>query len=140
MEWLNYHHLHYFWRIAREGSLSRAAEQLRVTHSTLSAQLRSLEGFLGGDLFERYGFLDMKWTDGQSRERRHDSAAAQHFGQIAAKRADVGAAATLDAQLELWISIAKEVDSIDLHAAGGEVHRRAAPREQVRPLAADLKR
>jgi len=55
MEWLNYHHLFYFWRIAREGGLSRAAEQLRLTHSTLSAQLRSLEEFLGGPLFERRG-------------------------------------------------------------------------------------
>jgi LysR family transcriptional activator of nhaA len=55
MEWLNFHHLFYFWRIAREGSLSRAAEQLRLTHSTLSAQLRTLEEFLGAPLFERRG-------------------------------------------------------------------------------------
>lgn len=55
MEWLNYHHLFYFWRIAREGGLSRAAEQLRLTHSTLSEQLRALEEFFGGPLFERRG-------------------------------------------------------------------------------------
>ncbi len=55
MEWLNYHHLFYFWRIAREGGLSRAAEQLRLTHSTLSAQLKALEEFFGGPLFERRG-------------------------------------------------------------------------------------
>lgn len=55
MEWLNYHHLFYFWRIAREGSLSRAAEQLRVSHSTLSAQLRALESSLSGPLFDRRG-------------------------------------------------------------------------------------
>src|SRR5687768_14713853 len=55
MEWLNYHHLLYFSVIARRGSLARAAEELSVTHSTLSAQLRALEGFLGGDLFERRG-------------------------------------------------------------------------------------
>lgn len=55
VEWLNYHHLFYFWRIAREGGLSRAAESLRVSHSTLSAQLRSLEVALGGALFERTG-------------------------------------------------------------------------------------
>lgn len=53
--WLNYHHLFYFWRIAREGSLSRAAERLRLSHSTLSAQLRALEENLGGELFERRG-------------------------------------------------------------------------------------
>lgn len=55
VEWLNYHHLNYFWRIAREGSLSRAAATLGVTHSTLSTQLRVLEAFLGGELFERRG-------------------------------------------------------------------------------------
>jgi LysR family transcriptional activator of nhaA len=55
MEWLNYHHLYYFWLIAREGSLTKAAEQLRLTHSTLSAQLRMLEEFLGEPLFERKG-------------------------------------------------------------------------------------
>jgi LysR family transcriptional activator of nhaA len=55
MDWLNFHHLFYFWRIAREGGLSRAAEQLHVTHSTLSAQLRALEDFFGGALFERRG-------------------------------------------------------------------------------------
>jgi LysR family transcriptional activator of nhaA len=55
VEWLNYHHLNYFWRIAQEGSLSRAAKRLGVSHSTLSTQLRSLELFLGGELFERRG-------------------------------------------------------------------------------------
>lgn len=55
MEWLNYHHLYYFWTITREGSLSRAARRLHVTHSTLSVQVRSLEDFLGGPLFERRG-------------------------------------------------------------------------------------
>lgn len=55
MEWLNYHHLFYFWMIVREGGVARAAERLRLTHSTLSAQLRSLEAFLGAELFERRG-------------------------------------------------------------------------------------
>lgn len=55
MDWLNYHHLFYFWRIARSGGLSRAAEELKLTHSTLSAQLRALEAAIGGPLFERRG-------------------------------------------------------------------------------------
>ncbi|HEX5658600.1 MAG TPA: LysR family transcriptional regulator [Polyangiales bacterium] len=54
-EWLNYHHLFYFWRITREGGLARAAARLHVSHSTVSAQLRSLESFLGAPLFERRG-------------------------------------------------------------------------------------
>ena len=30
MEWLNYHHLLYFWTVAREGGVARAAEELRL--------------------------------------------------------------------------------------------------------------
>ncbi|MEW6080156.1 MAG: LysR family transcriptional regulator [Thermodesulfobacteriota bacterium] len=52
---MNYHHLYYFWMISREGSLSRAANRLRLTHSTLSEQLKMLEDFLGQKLFDRMG-------------------------------------------------------------------------------------
>ena len=55
MEWLNYHHLHYFWVITREGGLTKASKKLKLSHSTLSVQLRALEDFLGGPLFERRG-------------------------------------------------------------------------------------
>ena len=55
MEWLNYHHLHYFWVIAREGSITRATKELRLTQPTLSAQLRALEDSLGEPLFHRSG-------------------------------------------------------------------------------------
>lgn len=55
MEWLNYQHLYYFWVIAREGGLSRAAASLRLSHSTLSVQLRTLEDSLDEPLFERRG-------------------------------------------------------------------------------------
>ncbi len=55
MDWLNYHHLLYFWVTAREGSLTKAAEKLRLTHSTLSTQIHSLEEFLGSELFQRQG-------------------------------------------------------------------------------------
>jgi LysR family transcriptional activator of nhaA len=50
---LNYHHLRYFWVIAHAQSLSRAAEQLHVSQSALSIQLRQLEQRLGHALFER---------------------------------------------------------------------------------------
>ncbi|HEX4337224.1 MAG TPA: LysR family transcriptional regulator [Polyangiaceae bacterium] len=55
MEWLNYHHLYYFAAIAEEGGLAAAARKLRLTHSTLSAQLRALEAHFGAPLFERKG-------------------------------------------------------------------------------------
>ena len=47
MEWLNYHHLLYFWTVAREGGLVPAGKVLRLSHPTLSAQIHALEDRLG---------------------------------------------------------------------------------------------
>lgn len=55
MEWLNYHHLLYFWTVAREGSLVAAGKALKLSHPTLSAQIRALEGRLDEKLFTRAG-------------------------------------------------------------------------------------
>jgi LysR family transcriptional activator of nhaA len=55
MEWLNYHHLHYFWVVAREGSIAGATRKLNLTQPTISAQLRQLEDSLGEKLFEKSG-------------------------------------------------------------------------------------
>jgi LysR family transcriptional activator of nhaA len=55
MDRLNFHHLYYFWTIAQEGSLSRAATRLSLSHSTLSEQLKMLETYLGQELFARKG-------------------------------------------------------------------------------------
>jgi LysR family transcriptional activator of nhaA len=55
MSWLNYHHLFYFWAVAREGTIARACGQLHLTQPTISAQLRSLEKALGAKLFDRVG-------------------------------------------------------------------------------------
>ena len=50
---LNYNHLRHFWTVAMEGSLTRAAKRLQLTHSTLSVQLKSLEGRFGHPLLVR---------------------------------------------------------------------------------------
>jgi LysR family transcriptional activator of nhaA len=55
MDTLNYHHLLYFWVVAREGSMTRAAELLHVTQQTISGQLKTLEESLGVTLFARQG-------------------------------------------------------------------------------------
>ncbi len=55
LEQLNFHHLLYFWRVARAGHLTRAAQELHVSQSALSAQIRQLEERLGEALFERAG-------------------------------------------------------------------------------------
>lgn len=51
--WINYHHLYYFKTIAEEGTVSKAANKLRVGQPTLSAQLKQFEDALGVPLFER---------------------------------------------------------------------------------------
>ncbi len=55
MDWLNYHHLYYFYTVAREGSVTRASEVLRLAQPTLSGQVRKLEEALDEKLFVRDG-------------------------------------------------------------------------------------
>lgn len=55
VEWLNYHHLLYFWMVAREGTIARASAQLRLAQPTISGQIRQLETALGERLFTRKG-------------------------------------------------------------------------------------
>ncbi len=53
--WLNYHHLLYFWTVAREGSIVAASKRLRLAQPTISTQLKTLEDQLGVALFDRSG-------------------------------------------------------------------------------------
>jgi LysR family transcriptional activator of nhaA len=53
MEWLNYHHLFYFWTVCKEGGFSKAALKLRIAQSAVSLQISKLEEFLGEKLMER---------------------------------------------------------------------------------------
>jgi LysR family transcriptional activator of nhaA len=55
MEWLNYHHLYYFWSVARHGSITQAGKELRLAHPTISSQIHRLEDVLGVKLFARKG-------------------------------------------------------------------------------------
>ena len=55
MDALNYHHLLYFWTVVREGGISKAAEKLRLSQPTISAQIKILEEALGERLFQRQG-------------------------------------------------------------------------------------
>ena len=55
MDWLNYHHLYYFWMVAKEGTIARACEKMRLAQPTISGQLRQLEESLGEKLFAKSG-------------------------------------------------------------------------------------
>lgn len=55
MDWLNYHHLLYFWVVATEGTIAAACKKLMLAQPTISAQIRALENALGEKLFRRVG-------------------------------------------------------------------------------------
>ena len=52
---MNYHHLRYFWVVAKEGGLRKAAEKLHVSQPTISVQIAALEGVLEEKHFRRGG-------------------------------------------------------------------------------------
>ncbi|AMO22380.1 LysR family transcriptional regulator [Ramlibacter solisilvae] len=52
---LNFRHLYYFWVVAKEGGIARAAERLGMAVQTVSAQVRALEQSLGHALFKPAG-------------------------------------------------------------------------------------
>jgi LysR family transcriptional activator of nhaA len=92
MEWLNYHHLRYFWAVAREGSVTRAAEKLHISQPTVSAQIRELEEALGERLFLRTG-RTLALTDvGRTVFRYADESAPRRRGREVVDRTDVPAA------------------------------------------------
>ncbi len=55
MHRLNYHHLLYFWTVAKEGSITQASKVLHLAHPTISGQIHLLEDTLGEKLFARKG-------------------------------------------------------------------------------------
>lgn len=72
MNSLNYRHLYYFWVVAKEGSMARAAERLDMAIQTISVQVRELEKSLGHQLFKPDG-RGLRLTDaGQAAYDRAD--------------------------------------------------------------------
>jgi LysR family transcriptional activator of nhaA len=55
MEWLNYHHLFYFWTVAKAGSINKASVELRISPPAISTQIKLLEEQLGEQLLRRSG-------------------------------------------------------------------------------------
>ena len=55
MDWLNYHHLFYFWLTVKTGTVSAAAESLHLARPTVASQLKELEKSVGQKLFEKKG-------------------------------------------------------------------------------------
>lgn len=101
---LNYHHLRYFWLIAHEGSLTRAAEKINVAQSAISIQLRQLEDALGQSLFVRKhrrlvlteaGQMALQYADSIFRTGEELVDTLQHRSRKTRQVLRVGAVATL---------------------------------------------
>jgi LysR family transcriptional activator of nhaA len=107
MEWLNYHHLLYFWTVAREGGLAPAGKVLRLSQSAISGQIHRLEESLGQPLFERRGRkLEMTET-GRVVYRYAD----QIFG-LGREMLDVVRARPVDRPLRLVVGISDVVPKL----------------------------
>jgi LysR family transcriptional activator of nhaA len=129
MSALNYHHLHYFWAVAREGNLTRAAQRLHVSQSALSVQLKQLEGRLGHALFERRG-RSLVLTEAGSIALNHadtifrtgDELVATLAGGAARRReiVRVGAVSTLSRNfLHQWLKPLQGRDDVELVLRSG---------------------
>jgi LysR family transcriptional activator of nhaA len=102
MRWLNYHHLLYFWTVAREGGLTAAAGKLRLAPSTLSAQIRMLESFLGQRLLVRQGRRLALTEVGRLVSRQADEIFA--LGQELLESVERGAAKGQQARLDVGVA------------------------------------
>lgn len=129
MSILNYHHLRYFWAIAHERSLARAAVRLHVSPSALSIQLRQLEERLGQQLFERRnrrielteaGRIALDYADSIFRtgeELVSTLKGAPRTGRTALR---IGAVATLSRNFQLgWLRPVLDRDDIELVLRSG---------------------
>lgn len=65
IDWLNYHHLLYFWMVAKEGGITPAADLLHLSQPTLSTQIQKLEKAMGTKLFDRRGRTMVMTETGQ---------------------------------------------------------------------------
>ena len=59
---INYKHLHYFWVVAKQGGVGRAAKRLHLTPQTISGQISLLEDSIGEALFTKAG-RNLELTD-----------------------------------------------------------------------------
>lgn len=101
---LNYHHLYYFWQVARGESLTAVAAELHVSQSALSMQIKQLEASLGEALFRREGrrlrlteagHMALAYADDIFTRGEELTALLQHRARDAFRKLRIGAVATL---------------------------------------------
>ncbi len=131
MSTLNYHHLRYFWAIAHERSLTRAAERLHVSPSALSIQLRQLEERLGQPLFDRKnrrielteaGRMTLEYADSIFRTGEELMSTLKGGARKGRAVLRVGAVATLSRNFQLgWLKPLLPRDDVELVLRSGSL-------------------
>ncbi len=111
MDWLNYHHLLYFWTVVKEGGVSRAAEKLRLAQPTVSAQVKLLEEMVGDKLFERQGRRLVLTESGRLVHRYAD----EIFGIGRELLETLKGRPTVGRPLELTVGVANAVPKLIVH-------------------------
>lgn len=123
MQRLNYHHLHYFWVVARQGKLTQAAELLNISQSALSMQIRQLEEELGKDLFVRkgrslelteVGRITLSYADQIFRQGEELQALLGHGLRPTREMIRIGSVATLSRNFQEAF-VAPVIDRTDVH-------------------------
>lgn len=128
---LNYHHLHYFWAVAKDGQLTRTAQRLHVSQSALSSQIRQLEEQLGQELFVRQGRM-LVLTEAGTMALAYADEIFAAGGELVATLKDgrerdqvlrVGAVATLSRNFqELFVKPLLSDSGVRLRLSSGTLH------------------
>ena len=128
---LNYHHLRYFWLVAHEGNLTRAAKKCHIAQSALSMQIDALEVYFGQPLFERSGrklllteaghvaldYADAIFATGEELQGTMDALNTPHQRLLR-----VGALATLSRNFQLtFLHPMLSVEGHRVHIRSGEL-------------------
>ncbi len=110
MDWLNYHHLLYFWTVAREGSIAAACRRLHLTQPTISSQLKQLERALKTRLFERRG-RSLTLTDTGRTVYRY----ADEIFSLGRELVDAVSGRTTGGSLRLVVGVADTLSKLIVH-------------------------
>ncbi len=110
MDWLNYHHLYYFWRTAQLGSVTHAAQELRLSQPTVSGQIRLLEQRLGAPLFIRRG-RQLELTDTGRTTLRY----AQDIFGLGRELVDVVQGRPAGQPMRLFVGVADVLPKVMVH-------------------------
>ena len=122
MDQLNYHHLLYFWSVAKHGGIARASDELGVAPPTISTQIKSLETALGEDLFHRRGRQLVLTEAGQTAFNY-----AEEIFSLGREMVSAMSRRPTDQPMRLAVGVAESVPKLVVHALLAPVMQTSDP-------------